>query len=603
MARKINYTARNFSDVRSELFSFIRQYYPDLLSDFNDASVGTMLLELNAAVGDMLSNHTDRMYQETTIDWAQEKKSLLSLARTYGLQIPGKRPSVTIVDFSVDVPPDGDTFDAEYLPVLKQGAQAVGGGKVFESVDDIDFASDYTTGGIPNRLIIPNLNSNNRVVSYTITKRELVVNGITKIFSRTIRSTDIRPFFEIVLPESNVLSVEQIITLEGTSFSTNPTLDQFLRFDDRWWEVPFLAESEVFVEDLTRITDKAGVRPGHFMPITQKFIKEFTDKGFCKLTFGSGLSDSDSISTYIDNEFILRVNDLLNNVSLGEIPTEGTTMFIRYRIGGGSSSNVGPNILNSTGAIDLRVNGPNNTINSAVRASLTVNNPIPALGGADELTVDAIRKLIAYNFSSQNRCVTLNDYLVTIFKMPGEFGVPFRASVWEDQNMIKVAILGLTADNKLDNTSTNTLKENIANYLANYRMINDYVEINDGRIINLAFEVDLYTDGTSQSEIAANVIEKIRDYFDIADHHMNENIYLGDLYEVVNNINGVRNIVDLRVYNMVGSNYSLNEISQPYIDANTRQIDLMGTFTIFGEPNTQFEIKFAERDIRVRIVS
>jgi len=77
-ARKINYFARNFVDVRTELFNFVKQYYPDLFSDFNDASVGTMLLELNAAVGDMLSFHTDRMFQETQIDYAQERKSLKS---------------------------------------------------------------------------------------------------------------------------------------------------------------------------------------------------------------------------------------------------------------------------------------------------------------------------------------------------------------------------------------------------------------------------------------------------------------------------------------------------------------------------------------------
>jgi hypothetical protein len=42
----------------------VRQYYPDIFNDFNDASVGMMLLELNAAVGDMLSLNTDRMFQQ-----------------------------------------------------------------------------------------------------------------------------------------------------------------------------------------------------------------------------------------------------------------------------------------------------------------------------------------------------------------------------------------------------------------------------------------------------------------------------------------------------------------------------------------------------------
>ena len=63
MAQKIPYFARNFADVRTELVNYVRQYYPQIFNDFNDASVGMMLLELNAAVGDMLSFNTDRTFQ------------------------------------------------------------------------------------------------------------------------------------------------------------------------------------------------------------------------------------------------------------------------------------------------------------------------------------------------------------------------------------------------------------------------------------------------------------------------------------------------------------------------------------------------------------
>ena len=86
--KKINYSSRNFADIRSELIDFVKQYYPDIFNDFNDASVGMMLLELNAAVGDMLSFNTDRTFQETQIDFAQERKSMLSMARTFGFKGP-----------------------------------------------------------------------------------------------------------------------------------------------------------------------------------------------------------------------------------------------------------------------------------------------------------------------------------------------------------------------------------------------------------------------------------------------------------------------------------------------------------------------------------
>src|SRR6056300_342667 len=122
MAKKIDYNARNFSDVRQQLIEYIQKYYPETFSDFNDASVGMMLLELNAAVGDMLSFHTDRMFNETQINYMQERSSVLELARTFGLSIPGKRPSITLVDFSVVLPKAaGDTFDVSYAPILFKG--------------------------------------------------------------------------------------------------------------------------------------------------------------------------------------------------------------------------------------------------------------------------------------------------------------------------------------------------------------------------------------------------------------------------------------------------------------------------------------------------
>jgi hypothetical protein len=140
-SKKINYFARNFADVRTELVNFIKLYYPEVFSDFNDASVGMMLLELNAAVGDMLSNHTDRMFNETFLDYAQERKNVLAIARTLGLKVPGLRPSITLVDYSVVVPVYGDTWDIRYAPTIRYGSQVLGGGQVFENLEDIDFSS------------------------------------------------------------------------------------------------------------------------------------------------------------------------------------------------------------------------------------------------------------------------------------------------------------------------------------------------------------------------------------------------------------------------------------------------------------------------------
>ena len=81
---------------------------------------------------------------------------------------------------------------------------------------------------------------------------------------------------------------------------------------------------------------------------------------------------------------------------------------------------------------------------------------------------------------------------------------------------------------------------------------------------------------------------------------MGDNIYISNLVEIINNVGGVLNVIDLRIYNKVGlGNYSLNEISQPYLDNQTRQIDI-SDYTLYGEPTSMYEIKYPAIDIVVR---
>jgi hypothetical protein len=602
MAQRVNYTSRNFADIRTDLVNMVRQYYPDIFNDFNDASVGMMLLELNAAVGDMLSFNTDRMFQETQIDYAQERNSVLSMARTFGLKIPGKRPSVTILDFSVTVPVLGDSFDTTYCPLIQAGAQGTGSGRVFETIYDIDFSSPFNVGGIPNRIIIPNISSNGTVLNYTLTKREIAINGFTKYFQRVISAADVVPFLEVILPDNNVISIDSVIALDGTNYTTIPTQAQFLNNALRWYELDALAEDKVFIEDLNSLSDNASVRYGKWIKVDKRFITEYTDNGFLKLIFGGGTQDISSLSDFDTNpQLINQIGDFINNLSLGITQTANTTLFVKYRVGGGLDTNLGQGAINTLGIVNATINGANAATNTSVRSSLTVTNPVPALGGKNEPSVEEIRNLVRYNFSAQNRAVTIKDYQSRISLMPGQFGAPFRCGVFEEQNKIQIYILGLDNNGKLTNTSTSTLKNNIASYLSEYRMLNDYIEVTDAKIVNISFQVDLFVDKQySQSQIITQVITTINSYMDINKFEMGQNIYLSNLLEAINNVAGVLNVIDLRVYNLVGGKYSINEITQPYVDETTRQIDISNDYALFGEPTTMYEIKYPTTDIIVR---
>ena len=613
MEKKIDYNARNFSQVRSQLINFVREYYPDVFSDFNDASVGMMLLELNAAVGDMLSFHTDRMFNETQINYAQQRSSLLELARTFGLNVPGKRPSVTIGEWTIQVPPLGDTFDVSYCALLLRGAQAEGGGKVFETIEDCDFSSPFSSGGIPNRTINPQY-TGEQLDFYNITKRVLMANGTTKTLVKTLSPVDYKPFMEVILPEDNVLSIDNIITLEGTDLTPEPSPEDYSKFENNWFEVEALAQPELFVEDPNTQSDNSSILGGKWENIPQRFIKEYTDNGFCKIIFGGGDVDTTALSASDDfigcRGQIDEIGKFVNNLSLGAIPRPSQTMYIKYRIGGGADSNIGVNVISEVGRRDFPVDG--NTrgdwTNSDTVRSLVVNNPIPALGGKDSPSISEIRNLVRYNFSSQNRCVTIKDYQSRIALMPGKFGIPFRVGVWEERNKINVSIIGLDESGKLNNSSTSTLKENIAEYLADYRMMNDYVVIKDGKIINLSFNIKIYKDKlTPAGDVISGVIGSVSNYLDINKWDMGDNIYISQLVENINNVAGVYNVPDLQIFNKRTGDYSINPITQKLLVDNPTDnifmVDLnFSNYTLFGQPNSMFEIKFPEKDITVQIV-
>ena len=133
-------------------------------------------------------------------------------------------------------------------------------------------------------------------------------------------------------------------------------------------------------------------------------------------------------------------------------------------------------------------------------------------------------------------------------------------------------------------------------------MLNDYIEVTNAKIVNLGFQIDLFIDKKyAQSQIIAQVVSDVSSYMDINNFDMGENIYLSNLIETINNVAGVLNVIDLRVYGLVGGKYSINEISQPYLDSTTKQIDVTDNYTLFGDPTTMFEVKYPNTDIFCRV--
>jgi hypothetical protein len=602
--QKINYTNRDFQSLRQDLINYTKQYYPELVQNFNDASVFSVLMDLNAAVADNLHFHIDRSIQETVLQYAQQRSSIYNIARTYGLKIPGYRPSVAVVDVSITVPPLGDSEDYRYLGILRAGSQFNGAGTTFETVYDIDFSTQYNNEGFVNRTKRPTFDANNKIINYVITKREVVVNGTTKVFKRVINPADVVPFFNFFLPERNVLGVTSIIQKDGTSYPNIPTYGDFLSSQNRWYEVDALAEDTVFIEDITKPTDKAGVKVGKYIKTENRFITEYTPEGFMKVQFGGGTTTpNQQLADFARNGIKLDLANYQNNIGLGLTVQPSTTVFVQYRIGGGLATNVGVGVINQVGTIDFALTGPSDIVNTNVLQSLSINNVTAAIGGSNPPTTEEVRNMVSFNFAAQKRAVTVNDYKSIIDTMPGKYGAPAKVSITENNNKIKIQILSYDTDGKLTQVVSNNLKSNLATYLSKYRMINDYISIDVAKVIDLEFDIYVVMESDrNQGQVITEIINSVSNYMDPGNRELGQNVNVSDVRRLIQNVAGVSTLSDLKVYNKVGGQYSSSETSQKYVDKPTREIALIDD-TIFAEPDQVYQVRFNNKDIKVRVKS
>src|ERR1017187_6462545 len=100
--RQINYLSRDFSTIRQDLITYLQNFFPNQWQDFNVASPGMALLELNAYVGDLLSFVADKKFNEQFLDGVTEITSVYRLAKTFGFKVPGVRPALTLSDIIIE---------------------------------------------------------------------------------------------------------------------------------------------------------------------------------------------------------------------------------------------------------------------------------------------------------------------------------------------------------------------------------------------------------------------------------------------------------------------------------------------------------------------
>ena len=613
--RNIQYINKDFSELRASLIDYTRTYFPTTYNDFTEASPGMMFMEMAAYVGDVLSFYLDNQLQETYLQYARQTNNLFELAYMFGYKPNVTQVATTNIDFYQQVPSklSGSTYipDFDYALFINQNARVSSPNiqnVTFLIEDPIDFS--VSSSGDPTEVSIFSISGGNP--TYFLLKKT------RKAISSTISTTTFSfgapvPFSTVVINAPNIVGI----------------LDAFDTNSNQWYEVDYLAQDTVYDSiKNTNINDPylsqySGDTPYilKLKQVQRRFISRFLDSQTLQIQFGSG-TPTDTDENIIPNP---------NNVGLGlpfeksklnaayapsnfmftktyGIAPSNTTLTVRYLTGGGVTSNVPANSLtNLTSNTTFLNSNLNNTTANTIFASLAVTNPIAADGGGDGDTIEEIRQNASANFATQLRNVTQDDYLVRTLSMPAKYGVISKAyieptkaqslSAGQSNSILDLYVLSYDINNRLK-TASLALKQNVINYLSQYRMVNDAVNIKDGFIINIGVNFDIIVlPNYNSNQVLASCITALQDYFLIDKWQINQPILLRDIYVLLDRIDGVQTVKTVNITNLVGENIGYSIYAY---DTTAATIDNVVYPSL--DPSI-FEVKYPNQDIQGRVVN
>jgi hypothetical protein len=268
-------------------------------------------------------------------------------------------------------------------------------------------------------------------------------------------------------------------------------------------------------------------------------------------------------------------------------------------------------------------------LTNLVRRSVRVNNPIPATGGKAAETNDEIRNNALAYFAAQNRAVTQGDYEVRTYAMPSKYGSIAKVYAVTDtqldisniqaqpsslqsgsfapgtvnkvnpdkNNPFAINLYLLCYDNNQRLIPTNeAVRNNLKNYLNQYRMLTDSVNMLDGYVINIGvdFSIIVYKN-YNKREVLANCLTLVQQYFDINNTKFCQPINLSRLELEIAKVDGVQSVTQLRVKNLTLKD---GDYSQYEYDTEKATVDNVIYPSI--DPSV-FEVRFPTKDIVGRV--
>jgi hypothetical protein len=604
--KNISYLNKNFSDFKANLINYAKTYFPTAYNDFSDANPGAMFIEMASYVGDVMSFYLDTQIQENYLLYAKEKENLYALSYTLGYRPKASYASSTNIDIIYQIPnlPGSspsipDTSFGLIIPA-NTSITSISTGAIFLTTQQVDFSD---TGSAT----ITFYNNNN----FLIKKSVPVISA--QIKSTTFSFTNPQKFSTVNINDNNILQILDITDSDGNI----------------WYEVPYLAQSTIYdkIANPSYNTDQVPYLM-QLRRIPRRFVSRLLSDNTLQLEFGAGISnktDSNILPTpdNIQLGLVPGISNLLNNYNQASIfytqeyglAPSNTTLTVRYLVGGGITPNVPANdLINIDTSLVFFKSGYDKNLYSSIIDSIVSSNPNPSSGGRGGDEIEEIRNNALYAHSSQLRAVTKNDYIVRSLSLPSDYGSISKVYVTQDliiddqsttapiitSNPLSLDLYVLAYDSKKKLTqASTTLKQNLATYLNEYRMVTDAINIKDAFYINVGVNFDISViSGFNNQLILKDCINTLKDYFNIEKWQINRPIILSEIMALLLQVKGVQSIVKLEITNKqdtTGFTYSSLGYDIPGATRN-------GNVYASADPSI-FEVRYPDTDIQGRVVT
>jgi len=112
--------------------------------------------------------------------------------------------------------------------------------------------------------------------------------------------------------------------------------------------------------------------------------------------------------------------------------------------------------------------------------------------------------------------------------------------------------------------SPNTLlKMNIKNYLSQKRIIGDWLDIVDAKVVNFQVAFTVMVDKKNKQKVLIDCLTAVRDYFNVYNWQINMPIMIANVNTIIQQIDGVQNVVSLNFYNIFGTDVTSGKTYSP----------------------------------------